>query len=90
MRPVLRLAAAALAVSLVACSKVTPANFDKINNGMSRQDVTAILGAPDEASGASLLGLSGGSATWRDGRTTITVQFINDKVVGKSLDSSGN
>ncbi|AXK40140.1 outer membrane protein assembly factor BamE domain-containing protein [Crenobacter cavernae] len=83
-----RLGVAALALAvLAACSKVTPANFDKINNGMKKQQVVEILGEPSESSGASFLGLSGGSAVWRDGKTSITVQFINGEVVGKTLDS---
>ena len=45
------------------------------------------------ASGASFLGLSSGEAVWRDNKTTITVHFLNDKVVGKHMsqtDSKGS
>ncbi len=74
------------AVLLAACSKLTQANYDKIEEGMSKQQVAALLGEPQEASGASFLGLSSGSAVWRDGKTAITVRFLNDKVVSKELD----
>lgn len=74
------------AVALAACSKLTQANYDKIADGMNKQQVVTLLGEPQEASGASFLGLSSGSAVWRDGKTVITVRFLNDKVVSKELD----
>jgi hypothetical protein len=52
---------------------------------MIKQDVIQILGEPTETSSASLLGISGGNATWRDGKTVINVQFLNNKVIGKEM-----
>ena len=45
----------------------------------------ANLGEPADASGASFLGLSSREAVWKDNRTTITVRFLNDRVVGKQM-----
>jgi hypothetical protein len=77
-----------IALFLVACSKVTPANFEKIQDDMTRQQVVEILGEPADVSSASLLGFSGGAATWRDGKTVITVRFVNDKVVSKQIETA--
>ncbi|BAK77135.1 putative lipoprotein [Pseudogulbenkiania sp. NH8B] len=77
-----------LALFLVACSKVTPANFEKIQEDMTRQQVAELLGEPADVSSASLLGFSGGTATWRHGKTVITVRFVNDKVVSKQIDTA--
>lgn len=73
------------AIALVACGKINRDNFDKINDGMSKQEVIQLLGEPTESSSASLLGISGGNAVWRDGKTEISVQFFNNKVVGKQM-----
>lgn len=77
------LAAAAL---LAACgSKVSAENFERIQTGMAQKEVIALLGEPTETNSVSIAGLSGGMATWRDGGTVISVQFVNDKVQAKQL-----
>ena len=77
----IRLALVALiALTAAACSKITQENFDKVNDGMSRAEVEAILGAPTEAASAGIVGISGTSATWKGEAGTITIQFFNDKV----------
>ena len=78
--------AAILLLCLAACgSRLNQENFDKIRDGMSQKEVREILGEPAGASGASLLGLSSGEAVWKDDKTTITVHFLNDKVVSKQM-----
>jgi outer membrane protein assembly factor BamE (lipoprotein component of BamABCDE complex) len=78
--------AAILLVSLAACgARLNQENFDKVREGMSQKEVREILGEPVDASGASLLGLSSGEAVWKDDKTTITVHFLNDKVVTKQM-----
>lgn len=95
---------------LPACggSKIKKANYDKINTGMSEQEVEAILGPGSEEAAASAevpeLKLGGGTVegvkipeakigglslsakrkVWKDGTKTVTVQFVNGKVTGKS------
>ncbi|GAB6043233.1 outer membrane protein assembly factor BamE domain-containing protein [Endothiovibrio diazotrophicus] len=76
----LRLVVLALLVWLVACTKITQENFDKVRDGMSRSEVEAILGAPTEVSSAGVAGLSGTSASWTGEAGSITIQFFNDKV----------
>ena len=76
----------AAALLLAACgSKISAENFERIQTGMSQKEVAAILGEPTETSAVSIAGLSGGMATWRDGNTEISVQFLNDKVQAKQL-----
>ncbi len=78
------------ALTLAGCgsSKVSKSNLDKITNGMTLAKVEGILGKGTEATGASgTLGDLAGSAksvTWKDGDKTITVNFLNDKVVLKT------
>ena len=80
------LGVAILLLCLAACgSHLNQENFDKIREGMSQKEVRQILGDPVDASGASFLGLSSGEAVWKDDNTTITVQFLNDKVVTKQM-----
>lgn len=74
------------ALLFAACgSKVSAENFERISTGMTQKEVAAILGEPTETSAVSIAGLSGGMATWRDGNTEISVQFVNDKVQAKQL-----
>ena len=78
--------ALAAALFLGACgSKVSLENFERIQTGMTQKEVVAIHGAPTETSAISIAGVSGGMASWQDGATVISVQFVNDKVQAKQL-----
>lgn len=84
------LGAALLLLCLAACgARLNQENFDKIHEDMSQKEVREILGEPVDASGGSVLGLSGSEAVWKDDKTTITVRFLNDKVVSKRMSPSG-
>jgi len=84
------LGVAILLLCLAACgSRLNQENFEKIHEGMSQKEVREILGDPVDASGASFLGLSSGEAVWKDDKTTITVHFLNDKVISKHMSSTG-
>ena len=74
---------------LAACSKVTQENFTRIQDGMTEQEVTAILGRPTESSSGSILGISGTSSKWVGGDAMITIQFVNGKVALRSFDKPG-
>lgn len=91
--PALRRVALAflVAAGLAACvSKISPDNFARIQPGMTQQEVIAILGNPSETTSISLGSLSGTSTTWTDGKTTISIQFLNDKVQAKQLSKSSD
>lgn len=73
------------ALALAACgSRLNEENFGKVREGMSEQEVIAILGKPTETNSVQVLSVSGTSSTWRDGGTTVSIQFVNDKVRLKS------
>jgi hypothetical protein len=77
---------AVLLLTLAACSKVTQENFNKIQEGMSEQEVLALLGTPSESNSVNVLGMSGTSSRWASQDATITVRFVNGKVALKSFD----
>lgn len=87
MRSTTKILLLAAVLALGACSKVNQANFDKVHDGMSLQEVKSLLGDPNEISSAGIGPLSGTSAVWKasDG-TTITISFLNEKVKLKSIE----
>ena len=66
-------------------SKVTQENFDKVQAGMSREDVKSILGEPTESSGVGVGALSGDAWVWKKNGTVITIQFVGGKVLAKQF-----
>ena len=66
-------------LALAGCSKITQENFAQIRDGMSEQEVQALLGSPTESSSISVLGVSGTSSRWVAKDAVITVQFVNGK-----------
>jgi len=74
---------------LVACgSRLSQVDFEKIQTGMTMAQVTAILGEPTESSSVDVAVFSGTVSKWQAGDVTITVQFVNGKVVAKQLSKS--
>ena len=78
--------ALALALAVAACSKINEENFAKVRDGMSEQEVHALLGSPTESSSIGVLGISGTSSKWVAKDAVVTVQFVNGKVRLKSFD----
>lgn len=77
------------AFCLAACgSRINQADFEKIQTGMTMAQVTAILGEPKESSSVDVAVFSGTVSKWQAGDVTITVQFVNGKVVAKQLSKS--
>jgi hypothetical protein len=80
-------AALAILALWVACgSRITRENYQRIHEGMTREEVIAILGEPTDSAGLGVGGFSAGTAIWKaeDG-TTISVQFVNDKVKARQF-----
>jgi outer membrane protein assembly factor BamE (lipoprotein component of BamABCDE complex) len=74
---------------LVACgSRINSSNFEKIQTGMTMAQVTVILGEPTESSSVDVAVFSGTVSKWKKGDVTITIQFVNGKVVAKQLSKS--
>src|SRR3989339_644380 len=63
----------------------THENFEKIQTGMPLAQVTAILGPPTESSSVDVAVFSGTVSKWKAADVTITIQFVNGKVVAKQL-----
>ncbi len=84
-------ALAVVALCLLACagSKINKENFDKIQTGMTQAEVQAILGEPTESESVDVTVFSGTASKWKYEDTTITIQFVNGKVVAKQF-SRGN
>jgi hypothetical protein len=89
-----------VSLSLPGCgeSKINKANFDRVTNGMSEQEVEAILGKGEEQPelnmpnmGINVPNLGGGGGvgrglkvkTWQDGSKTINITFKDGQVLGK-------
>lgn len=64
-------------------SKITQENFEKIQSGMTQAEVTAILGDPTESSSIGLGPIGGTTSTWKANGRTVTIQFVNGKVIAK-------
>jgi hypothetical protein len=76
-----------ICMSLVSCtgSPISQENFEKIQTGMPLAQVTAILGPPTESSSVDVAVFSGTVSKWKAVDVTITIQFVNGKVVAKQL-----
>ncbi|WP_115718594.1 outer membrane protein assembly factor BamE [Gallaecimonas mangrovi] len=66
-----------VAALLTGCSKVTVKNYNELSVGMNRDKVEDILGSPNNCGDAVL---KAQSCQWKDGKKTITVQFLGDTV----------
>jgi hypothetical protein len=85
----LRCIAVLLVIALAACSKVTQENFARVQDGMTEQEVAAVLGAPTESNSVTVLGVSGTVSRWVGRDSVITVRFVNGKAALKSFDKPG-
>jgi outer membrane protein assembly factor BamE (lipoprotein component of BamABCDE complex) len=73
--------------ALAACSKLTEDNLQKIHNGMSTDDVKAILGEPTTSQTGSALGLvSGTTYIYHTDKSDVKITFVNDKVIATEGD----
>lgn len=70
---------------LFACSKLTQENFEQIKLGMTMKQVTAILGDPTNVEKINIAGISGVSATWKDDKGQVDIQFLNERVTVKAF-----
>jgi hypothetical protein len=69
---VLALLAAVLLAA--ACSKLTANNYARLETGMSKAQVTALLGAPTSCQ--DFVGIT--NCTWGDKTSGVNASFIND------------
>lgn len=73
-------------LGVVACGgRVSREAYDRVENGMTMEQVVAILGEPTETASIGIGPLSGTTAQWVTSDLRIDVQFFNDKVRLKTL-----
>lgn len=70
-------------LSLLACSKLTQENYNKITMGMAYEEVVAVLGAPAKCD--DVMGVR--SCNWGNDTRSVNVNFMGGKVL---LYSSSN
>ncbi len=72
-----------VAVLLVtACSRLTEDNLQNVHNGMTTDEVKAILGEPTSSQTGSALGIvSGTTYIYHTGTSDVKINFVNDKVI---------
>jgi outer membrane protein assembly factor BamE (lipoprotein component of BamABCDE complex) len=85
MKRLIRTVAIVTAVAaLAACSKLTQDNLSKIHNGMTADEVKAILGDPTSSSSGSFLGQTGTEFTYHTDKSDVKIDFVNEKVIATS------
>jgi hypothetical protein len=62
---------------LASCSKLTIENYDRLQAGMSYEEVKGILGAPGQCS--EVLGVK--ACTWGNEKRNIKVNFVGNQVL---------
>jgi transcription antitermination factor NusG len=70
-------------ITFTACSKLTTANFDKIHNDMTTEQVKEILGEPTQVKSGGFIGFNGTVYIYRQDKTEVKVTFLQGKVISK-------
>ncbi|MCE0496417.1 MAG: outer membrane protein assembly factor BamE [Methylacidiphilales bacterium] len=76
----------AVLILVTACSKLTEDNLQKIHNGMSTDEVKAILGTPTDVQSSGALGITGSTYTYHTSTSDVKITFLNDKVIATEGD----
>jgi len=77
----------ATALFLTACgSKLTEDNLQKIHNGMTTDEVKAILGTPTDVQSSGALGITGTTFTYHTSTSDVKITFLNEKVIATEGD----
>ncbi len=76
-----------LLLTLAACSRVTADNYDKLETGMSRAQVHALLGEPDDVSGGGIGRMTLMTERWEGRKHVINVTYAGDELALKSIES---
>lgn len=77
------LVAMSLLLVMLGCSKLTLENYNKITTGMTYEEVTQLIGSPDECD--DVMGVR--NCVWGNEKRSISVSFLGGKVL---LFSSSN
>ena len=73
----------ALGVSCSPGKRITKANVDEVEEGMSKKQVESILGPPTELDNKDFVIMKKTTYIYRQGKDTVTIVFKDDKVTEK-------
>jgi outer membrane protein assembly factor BamE (lipoprotein component of BamABCDE complex) len=73
----------AIAVSCSPGKRITKANVDAVEEGMSKKQVESILGPPTSIDNKDLVIMKKTTYVYRQGKDSVTVVFKDDKVQSK-------
>lgn len=71
------IAASIFAIALTGCSKLSVENYEKLEMGLSKDEVVAIIGTASECSEPVLNSFS---CEWKSGEKSVTVKFVGGVV----------
>jgi len=71
------LTSALIALALTGCSKLTMQNYQKLQTGMTQQEVEALIGSPGSCD--ETLGIR--ACTWGDEARNVKANFVAGKLV---------
>lgn len=69
----------------ISCSdkRITKANVDEVTEGMAKKQVESILGQPTSIDAKDILVTKTTTYIYRQGKESVTIVFVDDKVHGK-------
>jgi outer membrane protein assembly factor BamE (lipoprotein component of BamABCDE complex) len=73
----------AFAVSCAPGKRITKANVDEVEEGMSKKQVESILGRPSSINNEDFVIMKKTTYIYRQGKDTVTIVFKDDKVQSK-------
>ena len=73
----------ALGVSCTPGKRITKANVDEVEEGMSKKQVESILGPPTNIDNKDYILMKKTTYVYRQGKDTVTIVFKDDKVQSK-------
>jgi outer membrane protein assembly factor BamE (lipoprotein component of BamABCDE complex) len=73
----------ALGVSCTPGKRISKANVDEVEEGMSKKQVESILGRPSSVSNEDLVIMKKTTYVYRQGKDSVTIVFKDDKVQSK-------
>jgi SmpA/OmlA family protein len=79
----LLVAALAFVVSCTPGKRITKANVDEVEEGMSKKQVESILGHPTSTTNEDLVIMKKTTYVYRQGKDSVTIVFKDDKVQSK-------
>lgn len=73
----------ALSVSCIPGKRITKANVEEVEEGMSKKQVESILGHPTSITNEDLVIMKKTTYVYRQGKDSVTIVFKDDKVQSK-------